>query len=434
MGECEDGEGVEWMVLDFTDAFWQIRLHPDERKYFCCRIRIRGKLKFIAFLSTAQGSRGAPLTWARLAALIMRLTQSLFDRRSVRLQCFVDDPIGAIKGSETRRKVIIATITLVWEALGCKLAYSKGQRGNAAEWIGGELDIQMGDGVLIAKVKKSIIADISLMLEQFHASNVISLKDLESFIGKVNHAAGLLVTIRPFLQSFWAALYGPEGKVTGTIWTKQVAHSLSWLRALFYKDMPGLVRKFYLADFQGHGEHIEIGSDASPWGLGAWLAINHVIVNYFYCGIDDFDVVLYNLVLGACEGQQTLECLAILVALRAWIPSTEHRVQLSPVVRGDNLAALSLVLKMRPRTDHMAIIGREIALHLVHYSFLPAVYHTPGVSHVIADSLSRVYDPSKPEAIEILHHPALSTACRTEVPVRTPSYYRALENFNPQSK
>ena len=58
MGECEDGEGVEWMVLDFTDAFWQIRLHPDERKYFCCRILIRGKQKFIAFLSTAQGSMG----------------------------------------------------------------------------------------------------------------------------------------------------------------------------------------------------------------------------------------------------------------------------------------------------------------------------------------------------------------------------------------
>ena len=31
MGDCKTGEGVEWLVLDFTDAFWQIRLHPDER-------------------------------------------------------------------------------------------------------------------------------------------------------------------------------------------------------------------------------------------------------------------------------------------------------------------------------------------------------------------------------------------------------------------
>ena len=243
MGECEDGEGVEWMVLDFTDAFWQVRLHPDERKYFCCRIMHEGKQMYIAFLSTAQGSRGAPLTWARLAALIMRLTQSLFDRRSVRLQCFVDDPIGAIKGTETRRKVIIAVITLVWEALGCKLAYSKGQRGTAADWIGGELNIDYKNGLLIAQVKKSIILDITMMLETFTKSNLISIKELESFIGKVNHAAGLLVTIRPFLQSLWAALYGPEGKVSGTVWVKQVAHSLSWLRAVFYHNMPGMIRK-----------------------------------------------------------------------------------------------------------------------------------------------------------------------------------------------
>ena len=104
------------------------------------------------------------------------------------------------------------------------------------------------------------------------------------------------------------------------------------------------------------------------------------------------------------------------------------------MVRGDNIAALSLVLKMRPRTDHMAIIGREIALCLVHYSFLPAVFHTPGVSLIIADSLSRIFDPVKPDAIQILQHPALSKAILTEVPIRTPSYYKALDEASPLRK
>ena len=93
-----------------------------------------------------------------------------------------------------------------------------------------------------------------------------------------------------------------------------------------------------------------------------------------------------------------------------------------------------MVLKMRPKTEHMAIIGREIALWLVHYSFLPAVYHTPGISHVIADALSRIYDPSKPEAIKILQHPALKDAVLTEVPTRTPSYYKALDYASPLRK
>ena len=117
-----------------------------------------------------------------------------------------------------------------------------------------------------------------MMLDQFSKLNVIPLKELGSFIGKVNHAAGLLVTIRPFLQPLWAALYGPEGKVSGTVWTKQIAHSLTWLRAVFNHSMPGMVRTNHLADFLGHGDKVEIGTDASPWGLGGWLAINNIIV------------------------------------------------------------------------------------------------------------------------------------------------------------
>ena len=129
-----------------------------------------------------------------------------------------------------------------------------------------------------------------------------------------------------------------------------------------------------------------------------------------------------------------MECLAILVAIREWVPSSEKRVTLSPVVRGDNVAALSMALKMRPRTARMAIVAREIALHLVHYSFLPAVYHTPGVAHVSADALSRIHDPAKPEAIEILQHPALKNAKFSEVPTRTPSYYLALDEASPLRK
>ena len=117
-----------------------------------------------------------------------------------------------------------------------------------------------------------------------------------------------------------------------------------------------------------------------------------------------------------------------MVAIRACIPTCDKRVQLCPVVRGDNVAALSMVLRMRPKTENMVIIGREIALCLVHYSFLPAVYHTPGVAHVIADALLRIYDPSKPDAVKISQHPALKGAVLTEVPIRTPDYYKALEH------
>ena len=64
---------LEFFVCDVKDAFFVMPNHPKERKYFV--YRFRGKY-YVALRST-QGSRVAPLTWSRTAALISRLTQSV---------------------------------------------------------------------------------------------------------------------------------------------------------------------------------------------------------------------------------------------------------------------------------------------------------------------------------------------------------------------
>ena len=96
------------------------------------------------------------------------------------------------------------------------------------------------------------------------------------------------------------------------------------------------------------------------------------------------------------------------------------------MIRGDNITALTLVLKMRPSTPLLAIVARELALCLTNYSFPPAVYHTPGVANVVPDLLSRLDDPAKPEAQLVLQHPALKQSEYSIAPVRTREYYKAL--------
>ena len=81
---------------------------------------------------------------------------------------------------------------------------------------------------------------------------------------------------------------------------------------------------------------------------------------------------------------------------------------------------------MRPKSARHALIARELALIFASYSFLPSVYHTPGVSHVIADGLSRVNDPSKANPDAVFMHPALAQAKSIEVPPRGPGYYITL--------
>ena len=140
----------------------------------------------------------------RLAALLSRLTQSLFDPRVLRRMCYVDDPLAALRGNSEERKLNAAIMVLTWSALGFKLAFPTGQLSTTVTWIGGTFTAE-AEGVRVV-VKESIIQDILDDLHRFSNLNVISVKELQPLLGKLNHAAGVLIILRPFMEPMWAAL------------------------------------------------------------------------------------------------------------------------------------------------------------------------------------------------------------------------------------
>ena len=205
---------------------------------------------------------------------------------------------------------------------------------------------------------------------------------------------------------------------------------MSWLRSFFAMEHQGIVRSFTLSEYLHTGQHVEIGTDASPWSMGGWYAVGGAIVKYFACPVIDDDLGTLEIERGSCTGQQALEGLAILVAMRLWCDHKDARkVHLS--VRGDNIGALTLLIKMRPKSPAQALISRELALITVRSAFPPQVVHTPGLAHVVADLLSRMNDPRKAES-GVLAHPALRNASRTEVPQRDRLWYRTLAHASPQ--
>jgi len=48
---------VNAFVLDFSDAYWQLPLRDDERKYFCATAKIRGKRKYLSFLRAPKAAQ-----------------------------------------------------------------------------------------------------------------------------------------------------------------------------------------------------------------------------------------------------------------------------------------------------------------------------------------------------------------------------------------
>ena len=205
-----------------------------------------------------------------------------------------------------------------------------------------------------------------------------------------------------------------------------------WFTA-FFKDRGTHLERFFRVDsYSRTGTVVEIGTDASPWGMGGWLTIGGVLKHYYACPVTKEDVARYKMPIGDSNGQQLWECLAILIAVDVWAHIwSQQRIVLK--IRGDNVGALVLCIKMRPANATIAIVARELALRLAELSFPPDAVHTPGVAHVLADRLSRVFAPEGSQVANNSIHPALANAEQTAVPTRDASWYRAAEDTGPAS-
>ena len=170
----DDSFDVEQFILDFCEAFWQVPLRPDERRYFV------GKIKNIvlSYRRAAQGSRNGPLAWASVVSLPVRMVQAIFrtsclaprntqtaskiERRrepGLKMQTYVDDPAMALRGSKTQRDESIATVILLWSSLGFDLSYAKASRGRAVSWIGS--DIRIGRTWIKASIKDERVKELA---------------------------------------------------------------------------------------------------------------------------------------------------------------------------------------------------------------------------------------------------------------------------------
>ena len=231
--------------------------------------------------------------------------------------------------------------------------------------------------------------------------------------------------VRPFLQEIWSALHAKSTTLrsAGMVWVKQIDHSLSWLRAFFVSNTLQIERLYTLDAYHGHGEHFTMGIDASPTGVGGWLEVNGSITPYFSMPLSATDESILGHKRGDCRGQQVWEFLAVLISLRQWV-SDSRRLHLRLI--GDNVGALTLALKLRPKCRYMAVLAREVSLILANMPFPPSVIHTPGIANVLADKLSRLHDGKN---VDVLQHPALASAKRVFPAQRKRGWYRTLKKF-----
>ena len=92
---------AEAMVLDFSDAFHTLPVHPEERKFGVAQA-FDGA--YLVFDTVVFGGEASPLLWGRAAAFLMRSVQALFATSEALAECYVDDPIVVAAGSPAKRR------------------------------------------------------------------------------------------------------------------------------------------------------------------------------------------------------------------------------------------------------------------------------------------------------------------------------------------
>ena len=426
MSQCNHkDQQIEWMIMDFTDWFYNVPLHPRERRHFTWSYGD----KWVAFKTQAQGSRNAPLVCGRVAALIARLTQSVFGDQRYRLQIYVDDPCICVMGNSTQRDEMMAATILLWAGFGIRLAYRKAARGMQVVWIGAELTAQNQNKTTAqvqVRAKPEIIEEVHQSTITHSTNNLENKKALQSYVGKLNHVAGMVEMIRPFMSD----LYGVLHQTTSTraphncYWTKQWSHVTQWLLAFFERSAGEVCRIYRMSAYFGHGLPVIIVTDASPWGIGGYLMVNNTALAYYSSPVDSFDEKILRLSIGDAAGQQVLEALAVLVALRLW----RHywaRVGVSLRIRSDSVSTLTLLVKLRVScsSSSLSLIARELALEFGTSSYKPLLFqHIPGLSNDWADALSRLTQPGK--RVQVPHQ--LRQCRRTTAPIRDEVYYQSM--------
>ncbi|CAE7359038.1 icd [Symbiodinium natans] len=387
-------EEVLWLTLDFKDAFKQLPTKQSEQRYLAGQADGR----YFYYKTVLFGVRTGPLVWCRVAALVSRATQALTSSVESRLELFIDDPLIALKGTQSMVRWAAARVLWFWLALGLKLAWPKGSLGPEAHWIGAVLKADRTQRAVEVSIPASKIQDWRQAAVAILKRPWTSRRAVQKFAGKMSWAAGVILQAKPYVQMLYAALNVSKQ----VVYAKQLKHALTWLVALFDGFNNGFHRTV-----RAHVRHqvcLEFLVDASPWGGGAVRLVNGCPVECFCLTWQKTDEGAIGAHIGQAASQAQWEAYMALRALWKWLtPELEGQVR----IRGDAAGVLQSFVKRSSKSHTLSKIVREVTLHLaLTHRSLEAI-HLWSEDNAWADALSRLADPRKPATVppELRHLP-----------------------------
>jgi hypothetical protein len=423
---AEEEAAPEFLIADFVDAFYTLKLLEAERKYVVCK-GLDGR--YYIMRCVCFGLACGPLLWGRLAAAAMRLAQSAVLNSEGRAQCYVDDPIIIAAGkSKQERSTIFIRYVLLWMALGFGVAWQKAARGTSVTWIGVQLDLT---GAFFRDLVVSMTeSKKKKLLESFAAirqhKGMVPLKLLVNAAGVLGWISNVIPLARPWTAMLWAVVHQAHTPPAldstrvrkGLTFVKQIAHAIGWLECMLSvtSDQFQCLRRVYR--WRPGLPTVAVRTDASPFGMGGILLVSGKPQRYWACALSAEDLARFGAQVGDPAFQSEWELLAVHMALRIFGPYLNGG-WMQVIVQADNTSALQAALQFKAKSPLMNFLAAEVSLELEAQG-LEMLWgqHIPGADNTWADALSRLAKGKVvPEALRQCY-------CE-QVPVRDESYFRA---------
>ena len=359
-----NNEGIEFLTLDFRDAFKQLHVVASESR-FLAGAAMGG---FFSNRPVLFGVGSGPLVWCRVAAWVMRSTQAWLTHDRAHTNCFVDDSIIPLKGTASQRRKLAMGVLLWWSTLGLKLAYEKGSFGSEAVWIGTQFEVNSKVNQIEVQlpVKKNVELLEALSNLMDSPGGMVKHREVRRIACKVSWVASFLPQMKPFARQLWASLCkSSSGDKVDWVYKRQVSPALTWLR-MFHGHHPELVRHLFLMDRLLDGVVLEVEASTTGGGAACYRGgrkrSQHSPPDRFVSTVwTEDDERLLHVKRGDPAHQATWEAFMALLAIRHFVsPTLRGRI----ILVGDAFGVWYSMVRVTARSPKINEIAKELALHL----------------------------------------------------------------------
>ena len=443
----EAGVSCENVTCDFSDAYCHVLVHPEELKN--CLVAAppspSGSAQNVALVCRMGfGSKGAPLTWCRIAAALGRAAQAMLmgarwsGHAAGRVNTQKDDPHLNLLGTpNAARQAASSRVTLLDRS---RIQSRLGQRDEVQR---GQMD-RFGVRTRFSKSyghcpnPSQNCRCVQARCARTVGRTDVAFEETPPARGKGGWIMNLLPKARWTIQRFWeshrrgrtatqllekqanARKHTRGGARNYLTARRQVEVSSRWIVA-FWGDQ-GLSFSRVFGETRPPAE-FELVFDASPWGLGGILttASSSEALQFFHEPLTPDDCTRFNVDLGDAKGQQHWEALSVLVGIKLWGPLMA-KSQAIVKVKSDSVTALQCTAKLASSSPLLNGIGAEIALVLELHNIEEVVtQHVPGKLNEVADKLSRLAQPGVSQQLP----PQVQGAKRRVTPKRDDAFFRS---------